>query len=297
MDEKQKSEDILKIAKTDDQHVLPIETIEMNKPVEIKYDIVNNRDISLKILLKELIFEGLSETSLHGLPKVMKNNYHIALRVLWLIAFLTSTGYATSLVVHHFQDYYQYPTVITTKYVQEIPTKFPSVSFCNMKNPDRSRAYTLAFLNSLSAKNYYVDVPFDFSFSLYEWSARKNYAWLALMTVVDSTVRKSIGYQIEDMLVSCMFNFLQCDSSDFSYYYHPQYGDCYTFNKEMPAKTNSVPGVTYGLILELYLGNPLVDIVNNDIDGVVMSSHKYSRCSIRLNIGIIFRQSIHQASS
>ena len=138
MDEKQKSEDILKIAKTDDQHVLPIETIEMNKPVEIKYDIVNNRDISLKILLKELIFEGLSETSLHGLPKVMKNNYHIALRVLWLIAFLTST-------------------VITTKYVQEIPTQFPAVSFCNMKNPDKSRVYTQDLFANLTALNIFFN--------------------------------------------------------------------------------------------------------------------------------------------
>ena len=93
------------------------------------------------------------------------------------------------------------------------------------------------------------------------------------MASLSSAFRKSIGFQIEDMLVSCMFDYLPCNSSDISYFYHPQYGNCYTFNKEMPVKTISVPGVTYGLTLELYLGNPPVDTVNNAIDGIIMSIH------------------------
>ena len=64
------------------------------------------------------------------------------MKIIWLICFLGCFSYCIVSVVQTFQDYLKYPTVITTTYVQEIPTKFPAVTFCNIKNLDRSSVYT-----------------------------------------------------------------------------------------------------------------------------------------------------------
>ena len=240
----------------------------------IYYSAKENRKSSLSRLAKDLLLHCISDTTIVGPPNLTKKNLHIGMKAVWLVCFLGCFSYCIVSVVQTFQDYLKYPTLITTTYVHEIPTKFPAVSFCNMKNPDRSSVYTQRLLVDLTSKNVSLDFPLKANTSLSYWVYAENYFWLTFMaTLVNTTFRKSIGYQIEDMLVSCMFNYLPCSSSDFSYFYHPRYGNCYTFNKQIPSKTISVPGVVYGLTLELYLGNPSVDTINNAKDGIIMSIH------------------------
>ena len=84
-------------------------------------------------------------------------------------------------------------------------------------------------------------------------------------------VRKSYGYQLENMLVSCHFNYNPCYLSDFTYFYDPLYGNCYTFNKEAPVKNITIPGLSYGLTLELFLGNPPTETQYQFNDGIIVS--------------------------
>jgi hypothetical protein len=234
-----------------------------------------NRNSSLRKLVKSVLVDCITNTTVVGPPNIIKENLHFGMKVMWFICFLGFSSYCIVNVVQTFQDYLKYPTVVSTAYVHEIPTQFPAVSFCNMKSPDRSSIYTQEFFAYLSAINYSLDPTSNFFFNLLDWIISKKYLWIQLIDSFshNSSFIESLGYQIEDMLVSCEFNYLPCNSSDFSYFYHPQYGNCYTFNKNMPAKTVSVPGVLYGLQLELYLGNPPVDTVNNDKDGILMSIH------------------------
>ena len=86
----------------------------------------------------------------------------------------------------------------------------------------------------------------------------------------DST-RKSAGFLIENMLVSCSFNRLSCNSSDFSYFFHQNYGNCYTFNARTDnnqVKTTYFDGSERCLILELFIGKPPVNTQNQNHDGV-----------------------------
>jgi hypothetical protein len=87
-----------------------------------------------------------------------------------------------------------------------------------------------------------------------------------------------LGYRIEDMLVSCRYNFQVCQLSDFVYFYHSQYGNCYTFNggvydngTSAPIKTSSSTGITYGLQLELFLGDPKDDLPYDFASGIVLT--------------------------
>ena len=72
---------------------------------------------------------------------------------------------------------------------------------------------------------------------------------------------KDKGFAIEDMLVSCFFNNMECNTTDFKWKHSNEHGNCYTFNEDltMPSKTVSKAGPKYGLNLELYAGR----FVNN----------------------------------
>ena len=226
---------------------------------------------SIGRLIKEAFLKCLSDTSLTGPQNVVKDNSHIVMKAFWLLCFLASFSYFIYCIVQTVQTYLTYPTIITTEYVQEIPTQFPAISFCNMKILDRTKSITQAYVsNYSSALNL---SPFFFP-TLLEWMYAQFYTLLQQINGDPSltyTSRKAMGFQIESMLVSCMFNYLSCNISDFTYFYHPKYGNCYTFNGNLPAKTISTPGLIYGLTLELYLGNPPVDTVYNYEDGVYVS--------------------------
>ena len=93
-----------------------------------------------------------------------------------------------------------------------------------------------------------------------------------------SATRKDLGYKIEDMLVSCHFNYQPCTFNNFTYFYHQIYGNCYSFNSGTDANGHDtdilnidMPGVKYGLILELFLGNPSVDTAYEFDDGLIFS--------------------------
>jgi hypothetical protein len=45
------------------------------------------------------------------------------------------------------------------------------------------------------------------------------------------TERRTVGFELKNMLIQCIFNLKECSEDDFDYYYDPYYGNCYTFNK------------------------------------------------------------------
>ena len=101
---------------------------------------------------------------------------------------------------------------------------------------------------------------------------------IKVFSETNTTIRKSYGYQIENMLVSCTFNYNPCSASSFTYYYDPNLGNCYTFNKGLydngtlyPINNVTIPGLAYGLTLELFLGNPPNETVYEYNDGVIVS--------------------------
>ena len=64
-----------------------------------------------------------------------------------------------------------------------------------------------------------------------------------------------------DILVTCIFNFVPCNSSQFEFIYHPLYHNCYRFNSGFDAQHRATPlitvltsGLVSGLTLDLYAG-------------------------------------------
>ncbi|KAM4631569.1 epithelial sodium channel subunit gamma isoform 1-T3 [Discoglossus pictus] len=65
----------------------------------------------------------------------------------------------------------------------------------------------------------------------------------------------SMGYSAEDLLVTCFFDGLSCDARNFTPFYHPLYGNCYTFNDAQRGDllVSSMGGMEYGLKVVLYI--------------------------------------------
>lgn len=67
--------------------------------------------------------------------------------------------------------------------------------------------------------------------------------------------RKDLGFSMESMLISCFYNDIQCNASDFLLVYTFDYGNCYTFNnKNGSLKKTRKSGPGSGLELELFVG-------------------------------------------
>ena len=99
---------------------------------------------------------------------------------------------------------------------------------------------------------------------------------------IEYNKRKTLGYQLDDMLVSCSFNFQVCTKDDFQYYYDSWYDNCYIFNSGKYVNNSKIKKVTKtdseysGLVLELYTGNPLNETFLSYEDGFIVSIHNQS---------------------
>ena len=124
-------------------------------------------------------------------------------------------------------QYLSNSTYLRVEEYQEIPTNFPMVSFCNMKPMNFSSPLVQAYVSSASGFWFIptFSQPSSNKYnitSLHEWSGAENMLLMRLLNqdpfgVITNANRKLFGYQIEDMLVSCYFNFQPCFSTDFTY--------------------------------------------------------------------------------
>ena len=262
----------------------------------------------LRHLWLESARDTLSDTSTHAIPNILKESNHWILKIIWAICFLGCTGVCCFLIYGTFNTFFSYPSYITTQIVVEIPTKFPAVSFCNLKSVNYSNPYTLAYLTKVNTKINIVNIVnistsslsqnssfadyYNLLKGLYEfaslsiWSISQEYTLRSLIAndkKLTSDTRQQLGYQIEDMIISCQFNYQKCSASDFTYIFHSQYGNCYSFNGDKYAngsinetRTTSFSGILFGLTLELFLGDPSIGLNYEPNEGILLSINNQS---------------------
>ena len=81
-------------------------------------------------------------------------------------------------------------------------------------------------------------------------------------TTLNTSGVQQLGFQMSYMILTCYFNNLPCNESDFVWLYNYDYTSCYTFNSGFDRYGNKVPtkqineaGSDGGLKLELFLGD------------------------------------------
>ncbi len=98
---------------------------------------IKNQDQSLVSIFKLIIVEQFLSTTAHALPNIFRTG-NIILKLIWLLCFLACAAYCISSMVTTLSDYLTYPSYTSTKIVQEVPTKFPAITLCNLKAFNKS---------------------------------------------------------------------------------------------------------------------------------------------------------------
>ena len=92
-----------------------------------------NATTSIKNKIKEKSIElGLSSTFI-GLPNIIRNE-NKCLKLMWLILFIFGSSGGIYTVIKVINDYLDYEVVTSIKVFNEIPAKFPAVTFYFLRN-------------------------------------------------------------------------------------------------------------------------------------------------------------------
>ena len=222
----------------------------------------NNENNNKKETLGSLLFDWISDTSSHGIPKIINKKLYM-IKFMWSLFVIISWAACFYFIINTFVQFFKWDVNVSTIREEERPAQFPAIDICNLNPYDGSKV-TLEPVNdeyvliddSLSlldsAKNFKLkaDAYIRNKSNEFEDKASKG-----LLNIT------SIGYMLKDMLVSCRFQEQPCTVDDFTQYHNFYYGNCYRFNGGLNAlnqrvaiRKTTMPGWRYGLQIELFTG-------------------------------------------
>ena len=125
----------------------------------------------LRMQIKDAIKETCMDTTLHGIPHILDATNHVTLRIIWILATLTSFGACFYFVIQSILSYLQYPAFISVEKYNEVPAKFPMVSFCNLNTFNYPSSLVQTYLATYSSSFFLPSALFN---SPYEGSTVGN---------------------------------------------------------------------------------------------------------------------------
>ena len=192
--------------------------------------------VALRQQARSIIREFSLNTSTHGIPGIARSE-SVSNRVFWTISTLIFTGVMVYFITESIIDFLEYPTQTSVSIIDDSSQKFPAVSICNY-SPLRYDLFIEDFLNytySLNLTNitnYTSKEQFMKIRDFFQYKLNKN---------------ESVNgyfFTLENMLITCKYNQLNCSKEDFISFSDARYGNCYTFN----AKANQIRnGTLYSL--------------------------------------------------
>ncbi|XP_074644233.1 FMRFamide-activated amiloride-sensitive sodium channel-like [Tubulanus polymorphus] len=226
--------------------------------------------------IRKTIRQFLTDTTAHGVPRTVsaKSVYR---RVFWIciifIALMMNLMHLSLLVT----QYLRFPSEEVTK-VQYGWVEFPSVTLCNIKAMSTTQKYDVMLRNTSSKFYVYTQKLKEFAYFLEnnathigskELEKLKNlYEAMrtpeGYFTYIGPEEAKLAGQTAQDMILSCKFNFMPCSWQNFTYYQHPTFYNCYTFNGKMTKDSlvTRTTGPMAGLSLIIYLEADVNGILN-----------------------------------
>jgi hypothetical protein len=225
-----------------------------------KYLYISNKfKTKFKLIKKELKEWGLNSTA-HGISNLCRLENKL-IKIIWIICFISSFGYCISTIYNIIDNFLQFDVLINQQVVSESPIEFPAITVCNLNPFDRRNAKN--YITNTLAKNnlsYVTDTTkIDINPKLVNSLIKST---IIGDTSLNSTQVRYFGFDINYMLLTCYFNDVPCNSSDFTWRYDYDFTNCFTFNSGFDQNGNKVPvkqineaGSDRSLKLELFLGD------------------------------------------
>jgi hypothetical protein len=130
-------------------------------------------------------------------------------------------------------------------------------NFANTKN-------STWYLSNILRVNHLSDqiLPGEYALGKIEKSASTLKAWVTADQCLTDQQRTSLGFTLENMMLSCFYDNMPCNVSHFTRLsWNNEFGNCYTFNglydaegRVQKSRLTSKPGIRNGLSLELFTG-------------------------------------------
>lgn len=179
--------------------------------------------------LKQKFLEWSNSSTAHGIPNIFRIESRI-LRIIWIICFLAAFAYCSYTIVNIIVVYLQYDVLINQEVVIEAPIDFPVVTVCNLNAFDRIKAKN--FIDLTLAKNNisYVTNISSINISPTEVDNLLKASVIGNKNFTTANIQ-NLGFTIDFMLLTCYFNNVPCNVSDFRWVYDFGYTNCWQFNR------------------------------------------------------------------
>ena len=215
------------------------------------------RKLNLSIM-KETLLEWSKRVDINCYNKLIeyKGNYFV--QFIWLIILLGSTSATLYLIAKNVIDFLKFDVTSQINIINEIPAKFPTITFCD-NNP----------FSSLQAQYLMENISLNQDF--YDPSNALEYAKrVASSKSLSDDERKLLGnFHLYEQFY-CSFKGKYDCTSNFKWYWSFEYGNCYQFTtKENVTRS----GKEHGLKIEVYLLINLNKYVTPESRGLVLFVH------------------------
>jgi hypothetical protein len=218
----------------------------------------SNKDTYTTLKILRVIRKNLTDSTIHAIPNIFSIN-HLIIKIMWLGCLLVSGSLCSYFIVSSIQEYLEYHVITNIKIENENPIGFPSVTICNLNifsSPKSTSIMSELMKNQTSnLKNSNDSFKVDLMSQRYKYQVNSFY--------LNRTIRKNLGNMIDDIILSCVFDWKDCILyDDFLHLFDIEYGNCFRFNcgynyknERVPFKTLTSSGLTNGLQLELFINS------------------------------------------
>jgi hypothetical protein len=212
--------------------------------------------------IKRITHQVFEYSTIHGLSNIISNDSKI-IKFLWLIFLLSVSSLCAFLIYDNISQYLKFEVISRIEIKFSTQMVFPMITICR-PNPFVTHN-SEDILSDIFNRDEFKDFDYDLNSSVSNFKlnfySKKTYAILKAANFSEQ-VKKKFGNQLDNMLLSCLYNFQVCDlERDFHEYYDHSFGNCFTFNAQKaingiqePIKLSPQGGLLNGLQLEFFVG-------------------------------------------
>ena len=222
--------------------------------------------------VKQVFIEWSQRVDINCYNKIFEYE-NFLVQLFWTFVFTASTGLTFWLISSSIFDFLKFDVVTKTTSVYEIPTRFPTVTFCD--NDPFTTSDGSKFLRDV-AENNELDIN--------QWHIMQTITDLARLQAMNPTFdnenKSSLGFSFEQIF-QCTYNIDEDCKSDLHWYFSFEYGNCFQFNSGLNLSNHKIELKNIekqGIGLQVTLG-PIVNknqYVSSWNNGMVVFVHNSS---------------------
>ena len=229
---------------------------------------LRNTKMSRKTDQQELLFMNIlvkpgRNWALDSLIKIIRAR-RIALKFVWSLILLGLLSILCYVIIDAVLKYLEYEVVTTISVVHTVPIKMPTLMICNsnalMTPVSMLFAQQVFALYGVNITNNYPSFTYNANLFAGTIDNVENILLPRTMVLAASqdpslgdSFRQMLGLSMQDMLISCSYNGVECTADDFTWKYDDYSGNCFQFNMSNRTPIGQA-GKFHGLAVELFVG-------------------------------------------